>query len=149
MQIAFDPAQLKSKRIEKRWSQEDLAAIAGLGVRTVQRAEATGRVSLETAKAFASAFEEDLSMLESKIETSAEYSRVPKSTWGTWIGIVSAMVGTVIGLNATIGAADLSIAEIAAYNEQTSGGLAYGAISAVAGLSAAIIGILIGKMRRA
>ncbi len=39
------------------WSQEDLAAAAGVSVRTVQRMENQGVCSLETIKAIASAFD--------------------------------------------------------------------------------------------
>ena len=42
------------------WSQEDLAAAAGLSVRTVQRLETEGQGSQDSAKAVASAFDVDI-----------------------------------------------------------------------------------------
>ena len=48
---------LKSLRQEQGWSQEQLADIAGLSVRTIQRAEAGEGCALETAKALAAAFD--------------------------------------------------------------------------------------------
>ncbi len=47
---------LKSLRLEKGWSQEQLAGIVGISVRTVQRLENGGACSLETAKALAAVF---------------------------------------------------------------------------------------------
>ena len=43
-------------RNRQGWSQEDLAAAAGISTRTVQRLESEGKGSLESAKAVAAAF---------------------------------------------------------------------------------------------
>jgi len=48
---------LKPLRLEKGWSQEQLADIAGLSLRTVQRVENGATCSLETAKALAATFD--------------------------------------------------------------------------------------------
>ncbi len=48
---------LKSLRLEKGWSQEQLAGIADISERTVQRLERGDACSLETAKALATAFD--------------------------------------------------------------------------------------------
>lgn len=48
---------LKTLRIEKGWSQEQLAEIAGISARTVQRIESGETCSLDTAQAFAAAFD--------------------------------------------------------------------------------------------
>jgi len=48
---------LKKLRKEKAWSQDELATISGLNIRTVQRIEKDGKASLESKKALASAFE--------------------------------------------------------------------------------------------
>lgn len=48
---------LKPLRLEKGWSQEQLADIAGLSLRTIQRVENGASCSLETAKALAAAFD--------------------------------------------------------------------------------------------
>lgn len=47
---------IRSLRLERAWSQEDLAAAAGLSARTVQRLEQGQKPSLETLKALAAAF---------------------------------------------------------------------------------------------
>lgn len=48
---------VKPLRLEKGWSQEQLAEIAGLSVRTIQRLENGGTSSLETAKALSAVFD--------------------------------------------------------------------------------------------
>ena len=48
-----DPQRLKQLREQRGWSQEQLAEIAGLSTRTVQRVEARGAASLETRMALA------------------------------------------------------------------------------------------------
>lgn len=52
----IDPARLRALREARAWSQEQLADIAGLNVRTVQRAESGHPASPETRMALASAF---------------------------------------------------------------------------------------------
>jgi transcriptional regulator with XRE-family HTH domain len=53
--LKIDPAQLKHLRDTRAWSQEQLAEIAGLNTRTVQRVEASGKAAQETCMALASA----------------------------------------------------------------------------------------------
>ena len=54
-EMKIDPAQLKHLRDTRAWSQEQLAEIAGLNPRTVQRVEASGKAAQETSMALASA----------------------------------------------------------------------------------------------
>jgi transcriptional regulator with XRE-family HTH domain len=58
---------LKSKRLRRAWSQEQLAEISGLSVRTVQRIEQGGTASLDTLKAIACAFDTDVSLLQNSV----------------------------------------------------------------------------------
>lgn len=52
---------VRKLRLQRGWSQDQLAELTGLNVRTIQRVERGDRPSLETAKALASVFEVDLS----------------------------------------------------------------------------------------
>lgn len=54
---------MKKFRLRKGWSQEQLAEMAGLSVRTVQRLEKGHPASMESLKALASVFELELSQL--------------------------------------------------------------------------------------
>lgn len=54
---------VRKLRIEKGWSQETLAQVSGLSVRTIQRIERGGKASLETLGALAAVLEVDISTL--------------------------------------------------------------------------------------
>ncbi|MEE4202410.1 MAG: helix-turn-helix transcriptional regulator [Halieaceae bacterium] len=67
--------RVKNQRLEKGWTQEQLAELAGISVRTVQRLEKTGVASMETTNALAAVFEvERVSLLagEGDDDVSAE-----------------------------------------------------------------------------
>ena len=59
---------IRELRLERGWSQEDLAEIAGLSTRTIQRLENGGRASLETLKCLAAVFESDISSLRENMD---------------------------------------------------------------------------------
>jgi transcriptional regulator with XRE-family HTH domain len=54
-------------RDKRNWSQEQLATIAGLSLRTIQRVEAGNNASMETLKSLASVFDVDISTLTEEI----------------------------------------------------------------------------------
>ena len=58
---------VKKMRMERNWSQEQLAELCGLSVRTIQRVESGNRASIETLKSLASVFEVDISKLTEEI----------------------------------------------------------------------------------
>ena len=62
---------VRQLRLERGWSQEELAAISGVSVRTIQRLENGGRASLETLKCLAAAFESDVSTLRESMTMKA------------------------------------------------------------------------------
>jgi transcriptional regulator with XRE-family HTH domain len=66
---------IRAEREKRAWSQEQLAAVAGLGLRTIQRVESTGIASNETAKGLAAVFE--LSLDDLRVVT-------PKPTSAFW-----------------------------------------------------------------
>jgi len=62
---------IRHLRLQKGWSQEDLAAASGVSVRTIQRLENGGRASLETLKCLAAVFESDVSELRETMQMNA------------------------------------------------------------------------------
>ena len=58
---------LNKMREKRAWSQEQLAEMSGLSVRTIQRIEAGNKASLESLKSLASVFEVNVSTLEQEI----------------------------------------------------------------------------------
>ena len=55
---------LRKLRLQRGWSQEQVAELTDLSVRTIQRIERGGQPSLESAKALAAVFEVDLSTFQ-------------------------------------------------------------------------------------
>ena len=55
---------IQKHRLQRGWSQEQLAELSGLSVRTIQRLERGKAASAESLKALASAFEIDFSSLK-------------------------------------------------------------------------------------
>jgi len=54
---------IRQHREERHWTQEELAMIAGIDARTIQRAESGQKLALETLKAIANAFETTIDQL--------------------------------------------------------------------------------------
>ncbi|MCY6382948.1 2TM domain-containing protein [Hoeflea prorocentri] len=59
---------IRKLRFDRGWSQETLAELSGLSVRTVQRIERGGTASLETLGALAAAFEMDIAELTTEMD---------------------------------------------------------------------------------
>ena len=53
----IDSARLRELRTARQWSQEQLARLSGLNLRTVQRLESGAKVSMESLRALAAVFE--------------------------------------------------------------------------------------------
>ncbi|NIY48438.1 2TM domain-containing protein [Cedecea colo] len=61
---------IKALRLSRAWSQEQLAALSSLSVRTIQRIENGGQASLETLSAIAAAF--DLNVADLNVEMTVQ-----------------------------------------------------------------------------
>lgn len=55
--MQIDSARLRELRSARQWSQEQLAELSGLNLRTIQRLESGARVSTESLRALAAVFE--------------------------------------------------------------------------------------------
>lgn len=63
MSFKADAARIRRWREERQWSQEHLADLAGIGLRTVQRIENGGTASKDSLMALAAAFDVDVMAL--------------------------------------------------------------------------------------
>lgn len=61
--LSPDGTKIKALRIQRGWTQEQLAEIAGISTRTVQRAERANAAAFDTLRAIAGAFETDFDCL--------------------------------------------------------------------------------------
>lgn len=66
---------MKALRLNKRWSQEQLAHLSGLNVRTIQRVEKGKSVGFETLKSLAAVFEISTDELIHAIENEKQASQ--------------------------------------------------------------------------
>ncbi|WNC72717.1 helix-turn-helix transcriptional regulator [Thalassotalea psychrophila] len=71
MDMKINIKLIKKLRTEKSWTQDQLAMIAGVSLRTIQRLENKGTTSLETLKAIAVVFGMDASQLNKEQDVSA------------------------------------------------------------------------------
>jgi transcriptional regulator with XRE-family HTH domain len=77
MDMKVDSKRIRAERERRAWSQEHLATVSGLGLRTIQRIEKTGAASFESARALASVFEVDVASLRIvRAEPAAEVPNV-------------------------------------------------------------------------
>ena len=58
---------IRDLRLERGWSQEQLAEISGVSTRTIQRIERGGKASLESLKCLAAVFETPIPELQKEI----------------------------------------------------------------------------------
>lgn len=56
MDMKVDSSYIKEQREQRAWSQEHLAEVTGLGLRTIQRIETTGTASYESVRSLAAVF---------------------------------------------------------------------------------------------
>ncbi len=85
-EMKVNASLIKHLREERGWSQEQLAAIAGLSARTIQRLEAEGKASRESRSALAAAFEVDAAMLAEDAPIDAERTKAVIASWRHWLG---------------------------------------------------------------
>ncbi len=126
--MKVDPHLVKQLREAKAWSQDHLAQISGLSLRTIQRVEADGIASAETKMSIASAFGIAAEALTPK--PTPRGARRSNAWWGTAFGFAGIAVGAAL---ACLGVAT-------GYNTAAESGTAYGLIGLLSGLSFAIVG---------
>jgi len=85
MDVQVDSDLIRSERERRAWSQEHLAGAAGIGVRTIQRIEATGVASYESVRAMSAA-------LEIPVKTLRREGGSPRfGLLVRWIGVAAAL----------------------------------------------------------
>ena len=85
MDVQVDASFIRLEREKRAWSQEHLAGAAGIGVRTIQRIEATGVASYESVRAISAALEVPVSNLR------REGSSTRFGFLARWLGVAAAL----------------------------------------------------------
>ncbi|MCF6262542.1 MAG: helix-turn-helix domain-containing protein [Xanthomonadales bacterium] len=94
MNIASE--KLKSLRQQKGWTQQHLAEVSGISLRTIQRAESSGVTSTDTIGALSAVFEVERSYWQIDTFTSSEKQRIIQK--GLRIALISIALAQIISL---------------------------------------------------
>ncbi len=110
MAFKVDAAKIKRWREERYWSQEHLAELAGIGVRTIQRIENGEQASPESLKALAAAFNIDVMALSpdpaaeaDKIVAQQDAKTLAGLRLSLWINLASYVLGVFIFVGISMG----------------------------------------------
>jgi transcriptional regulator with XRE-family HTH domain len=83
MDMKLNSGVIRQEREKRAWSQEHLADVTGLTLRTIQRIEATGSASYESAGAIAAVFDQPVNTLrDERIEPVVRNQGLRR--WFTW-----------------------------------------------------------------
>ena len=101
MRYQADATKLKRWREERNWSQEHLASLAGVGVRTIQRIENGDSTSADTLSALAAAYNVDVASIIT--ETPSSKGRVSRKDlaglrFSFWIHLASYLFCVIVFL---------------------------------------------------
>ena len=94
MKIYFDAEKLTARRQKAFWTQEELAAVSGVSVRTIQRMETGKSASVDSWKAVSAAFDVNPDVFRTLLESQPvkdEKRRIEK------IGAIYAYAGGILG----------------------------------------------------
>ncbi|RTE86744.1 MULTISPECIES: helix-turn-helix domain-containing protein [Gammaproteobacteria] len=96
--MQIDVHTVKSSRTQKGWTQQQLAEVAGLSLRTVQRVESQGQGSIETCNALCAVLELEREQLLGESKTSAKKNRsvvlyiLLAMFWGFLCGVAATLM---------------------------------------------------------
>ncbi len=90
MDMKVDSSYIKRERERRAWSQEHLAEVTGLGLRTIQRIEKTGAASYESARSLAAILGVDVATL--RVEDSRPAARRLDVRSRPFLGALAAFV---------------------------------------------------------
>lgn len=99
MDMQLDSHRIRIERERRAWSQEHLAEVAGLSLRTIQRVETSGSASYETAKSLAAVLVLEVSALRAPVEALQQGALRPsRAVWGLRYLGVSAFLLIALGV---------------------------------------------------
>ena len=112
MEVKINSSYIREQRERRAWSQEHLAEVTGLGLRTIQRIEKTGAASYESARSLAAVFGvdvADLRVVEAKAPAAPARTRM---SWRPLAGVLAACVTGGALLYATQSFADQVLVDV-------------------------------------
>lgn len=92
----LNSTKIREIRTSKGWTQQQLAEISDLSLRTIQRVEVQGLGSLETSKSLAAAFEVERDQLLTATNSSKK-DKGPSKRIDAYFLLLSFMAGSLMG----------------------------------------------------
>src|SRR5690554_736463 len=89
---------IRELRTERGWTQQQLADICDLSLRTIQRVELHGIASLETSKALASAFEMERALLQASVTEQEPSAKSTGPSVPVWLLVLTFIGGLCTGI---------------------------------------------------
>ncbi len=135
-QMTIDSAMIKKLREERSWSQEHLASVTGLSLRTIQRIESEGSASLESRMAIAAAFGVlPAALIKRALRQSTAETTTVRSFPGKPLGIVFGLSGAMLGTVYAMTGIEGTVFE-------------YGIVGAWIGLTCGVAGVVFNRYSR-
>ena len=108
-EMQIESSQLKKRRLNRGWTQQHLADISGISLRTIQRAETNNNTSLETLNALSAVFE--ISHDELKMMPMTDYEKTSIINKGWCIALVAIVVAqllTILSVRILLGTVNIT-----------------------------------------
>ena len=129
---------IKRLRNQRAWSQEQLASISGLSLRTVQRIENEGKCSLDSKRALAAALDLEANELSLDLVASAVIASNDRGRKFGYGGVIIGLICSYTGITMSLLSGGITSGEAGEY---------YGVVGAFVGVSFAVIGALSNRYR--
>jgi len=95
--MQLNVSKIRQLRTDRGWTQQQLADICGLSLRTIQRVELQGIASLETTKSLAAAFELVHVQLKQQDDQTTTSTSTSKPIVPLWLLPLTFVMGAVFG----------------------------------------------------
>ena len=132
MDMLINVELIKRLRKHRSWSQDQLASISGVSLRTVQRIENEGTCSLKSKKALAAAFDIDATDLDVDVELVRAVASARKGQKYGYMGAAFGLIAAYTGISLDLIYGGMLLGDA---------GLYYGVVGAIVGLICAGIGL--------
>jgi transcriptional regulator with XRE-family HTH domain len=115
MDMQVEAQLIRKERLKRAWSQEQLAQVSGLGIRTVQRIESGGNASLETIKALSAVLEIPVESLLADVSAPLASPPFPSrpSLFKPWRAFAAGCLTTLITMGSFVSMQGVMAEEIA------------------------------------
>ena len=138
MDVMVDKNRVRKLRNQRAWSQDHLASVSGLSLRTIQRIENDGGCSLESKKALAAVLNIEPSDLDIQVDAIQNLAASKRGRLFGFAGATGGLVCAYIGITLSLMSGQITSADAGVY---------YGTVGAFCGVCCCVIGLLSNKRK--